>query len=133
MSSTGDDDAWRAIVDNYGERPELPDGDLDEAPHPEPGGSTDEAAAEPVASDVGAEDRFVPPVPPPIPAPGPRRAVAWAGVLGAPLVLLLLVVGARPPSWAAYALVAWFVGGFVYLVLQMPTGPADPGDDGARV
>jgi hypothetical protein len=132
VSSSGDDDAWRAIVDNYGERPELPDRDLDEAPGPAPGEPSG-ATADPTGGGVGAEDRFVPPVPPPVPAPGPGRALAWAGVLGAPLVLLLLVVGARPPSWAAYALVAWFVGGFVYLVVRMPSGPGDPGDDGARV
>ena len=33
----------------------------------------------------------------------------------------------------SYALVAWFVGGFTYLVLQMPRGPRDPEDDGARL
>ena len=33
----------------------------------------------------------------------------------------------------AYALIAWFVGGFTYLVLLMPRGPRDPDDDGARL
>ena len=33
----------------------------------------------------------------------------------------------------AYALVAAFVGGFLYLVWLMPSGPRDPDDDGAVV
>jgi len=37
------------------------------------------------------------------------------------------------PGWLAKGLVAWFVGGFVYLVLHMDRGPRDPWDDGARV
>ncbi len=80
------------------------------------------------------EERFVPPAPPPLPRPDNKRLVAWAGVLGVPLLLLVLVlVSFRPPTLMSYALVAWFVGGFTYLVLRMPRGPRDPEDDGARL
>ena len=46
---------------------------------------------------------------------------------------MFLLVGVPLPSWLAYLLVAGFVGGFVYLVIQMPRGPRDPFDDGARL
>ena len=139
MSTTGDDDAWRAIVDNYGERPALPPDDPDQAPEealaggPPPYRPLDDPDAA-LARTLGAEGRFVPPPPPPVPRPDARRAVAWAGVLGAPVLLLVLVVLAVPlPAWLAAAAGAWFVGGFAYLVAQMPRGPGDPWDDGARV
>ena len=64
----------------------------------------------------------------------PDRLVAWGGVFGSPGILLLAtVVGIGLPAWLGYALVAWFVGGFAYLVAQMPPGPRDPFDDGARL
>lgn len=158
-----DDEAWRAIVDNYGERARL------EEPAPE---ARDRARPEDQAADAGAagpaepeplegtvlpprrsehpaddpsayrdpielqdhDDRFVPPVPPPLPRPRGLRAVAWAGVFGSPAVLLIcLLVGISLPQLLAYVLVAGFVGGFVYLVWQMPRGPRDPFDDGAVV
>ena len=49
------------------------------------------------------------------------------------LLLVLLLVSLRPPTLVSYALIAWFVGGFTYLVLLMPRGPRDPDDDGARL
>jgi hypothetical protein len=124
-----EDEAWRAIVENYGERPTVdpddpPEGiddapayDVPRAPSPEP-----------------EEERFVPPPPPPVPRSTPDRLAAWCGLFGAPLVLLVaLVLGVSLPVWLGYVLVAWFVGGFLYLVVQMPSGPRDPGDDGARL
>lgn len=60
--------------------------------------------------------------------------VAWAGVLGSPLVLLCaLVFGFSLPAWLGYLLVAGFVGGFLYLVVKMPREPREPWDDGAQV
>ena len=80
------------------------------------------------------EDRFVPPVPPPLPRPTRDRAAAWAGLFGSPAVLLVcLVLGIALPRLVSYLLVGAFVGGFCYLVWQMPSGPRDPGDDGAVV
>ncbi len=149
--SERDDETWRAIVDNYGERPAL-DPDLD----PEPNSALDLgeepddgplARSEPRALDVPPElrswteesvdsdwttDRFVPPPPPPIPTPPRDRLVAWLGIFGSPVILLVcLVLGIVIPQLIAYVLVAGFVGGFVYLVAKMPREPRDPGDDGA--
>ena len=137
MSRQSEDDAaWRSIVENYGERAEL---------DPAPSGPEPETANE-TAYDDGREaddlddwddrddDQFVPPPPPPLPHPTPLRLAAWLGVFGAPALLLLDMVLALPlPGWLAKGLVAWFVGGFVYLVLHMDRGPRDPWDDGARV
>jgi hypothetical protein len=135
-----DEDAWQAIVDNYGERVELDDGsltepavspppdvDVDEGPDPGPGvESSDPPEVE--------EERFVPPPPPPLPRLPPDRLLAWSGLFGSPTVLLVcLVAGIHMPPWLGYLLVASFIGGFVYLVMQMPRDPADPWDDGARL
>jgi hypothetical protein len=138
-----DDAAWRAIVDNYGDRPELgPDPAV--GPDTEPAGDlaelddrTEPGAGEPAwfsAPLVDPAERYVPPPPPPLPRPSRDRLAAWCGVFGAPAVLLVcLVAGIGLPSLLAYALVAAFVGGFLYLVWQMPRGPRDPWDDGAQV
>ena len=126
MSAQDEDELWRSIVDNYGERPEL-----DEAPETAPVAAVPSVAPEPVAE---VEDRFVPPPPPPLPRPDNKRLVAWTGVFGVPILLLVcLVVGISLPPLLGYAMVTWFVGGFVYLVLLMPRGPRDPDDDGARL
>lgn len=133
MTRPEDDDrrteeAWRSIVDNYGERPAVGEDapgavELPEVPTAPPSRGAEES-----------QERFVPPPPPPLPRPRPRRALAWAGVLGAPVLLLvLLVLAADLPVGLDYALVAWFVGGFGYLVATMPSGPRDPWDDGSRV
>jgi hypothetical protein len=124
-----EDEQWRSIVDNYGDRPELPGTDLTSEPSPP-------AVAGPVA-DLAPElddDRFVPPDPPPVPIPERPRLAAWLGVLIAPL-LLLVSAAARIhlPGLVGFGLVAWFVAGFGYLVATMPRGPRDPGDDGARL
>ena len=123
MSGHDEDDAWRSIVENYGERPHV---DLPPpAPEPEP-------AWHP--SYDGPDDRFVPPEPEPVPTAPPLRMAAWLGVFVAPSILLVALVLPLPlPTWTAYAMVAWFVGGFGYLVWHMDRGPRDPGDDGARL
>lgn len=132
-----DDDAWRAIVDNYGDRPELDSDEVERPaeperpqPEPEPATSWDEAYPD---SDWST-DRFVPPPPPPLPTPTTDRLLAWLGVFGSPAVLLVcLVFGIDLPRLIAYFLVGAFIGGFLYLVAQMPRGPRDPNDDGAQV
>ena len=148
-----DDEAWQAIVDNYGEVPEISDEAAgpagtpttsgpaalgrDDSPYASPDDSPDDAPEEhgwgPGLPDLD-EDRFVPPVPPPVPRPSRDRGLAWAGVFGSPAVLLIcLVLGIALPHLLSYLLVAAFVGGFCYLVWQMPSGPRDPNDDGAVV
>ncbi|WP_205474685.1 hypothetical protein [Nocardioides sp. SYSU D00038] len=152
MSSTNDDDAWRAIVENYGERAAIDPAD-------DPAGAA--AAEEPApvwsswdSGDAGGsgeivdvpdrdlpdldlpdpEDRFVPPTPPPLPRPPRDRLLAWVGLFGSPLVLLVcLLLGIDLPPIIGYALVGGFVGGFLYLVFRMPREPGDPFDDGARL
>lgn len=142
-----EDAAWRSIVDNYGDRP-----DLD--PEAGPDQTADTPAVEPLqpletfvpieqpvedpewftAPMAEPEERYVPPPPPPLPRPSRDRLLAWIGVFGSPTVLLVcLLARIGLPSLLAYALVAGFVGGFAYLVWQMPRGPRDPWDDGAQV
>ena len=129
MPRSNEDEAWRAIVENYGDRAELdPDEPLAAEPAPDP--STVPAELSPTYD----EDRFVPPPPPPLPHVPRDRLLAWAGLFGAPTVLLTaLVLGIQLPSLIGYLLIAAFIGGFAYLVVQMPRGPHDPYDDGARL
>jgi hypothetical protein len=137
----GDDDrAWRAIVENYGERPQL---DEPQAPEPPPyssapfGGRFGDLRAlgnEDEDEPFVAEEGFEPPEPPPLPRVAPDRLAAWLGIFGSPAVLLAALVFSIPmPAFVAYLLIAGFVGGFVYLVVKMPRGPRDPWDDGAQV
>lgn len=137
MQRDEDDDAWRAIVENYGERPRIDDDPPPAVQRPVPPAYDETAGVEDDdASDLGRADdeRFVPPPPPPLPRPRGLRAAAWAGVLAAPAVLLVFtVLGVDLPDLLVQGLVAWFVGGFVYLVWTMPRGPRDPWDDGAKL
>jgi hypothetical protein len=134
VSGTGDserahDEAWRAIVDNYGDRAEIDEpAPVAPAPEPEP--------EPPVARAAAYDDaeRFVPPPPPPLPRPEPKRAVAWAGLFCAPLlVLIAMVFRVDLPSLIDYLLIGWFVGGFLYLVATMSRTPREPWDDGSRI
>ena len=113
-----DDDAWRAIVDNYGDRPQLEDDAPTELPAPQlsdpeppvelrrPSPSWDDAYP-----DADWEtDRFVPPPPPPLPTTTTDRLAAWGGVFGSPAVLLVcLVLGIGLPELVAYGLVGLLV------------------------
>jgi hypothetical protein len=145
------DAAFADIVAHFGPvAPELPEDVLGAASAPEPppprtapGPATAPAApAEPAWDDTlnsraswEDEGHFVPPVPPPLPTVEPRRRLAWTGLLGAPVVgLMLLVLHVVVPSWVSSMLVCAFVGGFCYLVAtmgQQPTRGDWPGDDGA--
>lgn len=175
MQREGDEEAWRAIVENFGERARLdepmPDHPADRSPDrpsdrpsdrptdrptdrpsdrpPETRGELpSDPQAEPPAGrsdpyewavadepeDEPDPDAFVPPDPPPLPVPEPDRGIAWLGVFGAPALLLVsLLAGIGLPSWLGYVMVAWFVGGFIYLVARMPREPRDPWDDGSRL
>ncbi|WP_157537359.1 hypothetical protein [Nocardioides sp. Root190] len=131
------DAAWRAIVENYGESVLEPDPSLDALPEstpvvkqvrPEPRDEVpDELLPDP-------DDAFVPPTPPPLPRPPIDRLLAWLGVFGAPAVLLFFVItGLGMPQLVGWALVGWFLVGFGYLVMQMPSEPRDPWDNGAQL
>jgi hypothetical protein len=143
--------AWRAIVENYGDRPEM--GDDRDATTPAP---VEEPPAAPIsavfdrsfidAQEVRAaetpdrdgwadEGHFVPPDPPPVPRGTPARRLAWLGLFGAPVAMLAAVVfHLLFPPWLVLLLVAAFIGGFVFLVATMPRDRGDwSGDDGAVV
>jgi hypothetical protein len=149
-----DEDAWRAIVENYGERAELDDDprtDLRGGSVAEPADDADDTAdrdrgneglqrlfrplPQPEAELDELDDEFVPPTPPPLPKLPPDRFLAWVGLFGSPTVLLVsLVLNIHLAPWLGYLLVASFIGGFAYLVVNMPRGEdVDPWDDGARL
>jgi hypothetical protein len=140
---------WRSIVENYGDRISLespaepsteatPEAGLDSGVTPQP--LLQPPAAQRDEPDVldawdDPDDHFVPPDPPPLPRLEPPRLLAWAGVFGVPvLVILVTVLKIMIPSWASLLGLAWFVGGFGYLVATMrrDEGPDDR-DDGAVV
>lgn len=150
MTHPDEDALWRSIVENYGDRANLDD---DRSPPPEPTlpdtaatsvepfepyesgpgteGEESEPAQEPVPED---EARFVPPVPGPLPSTTRPRRLAWLSVIGAPILFLLTAfTGGALGGTIALTLIGVFVGSLVYLVITMPEGPRDPGDDGARV
>jgi hypothetical protein len=146
-----EDAAWRAIVENYGARPELgpsaqPEPPVSPPPAPAPpdrsslfdrtyldAQAADADRAEAAWSDEG---HFVPPEPPPVPGTTPARRLAWTGLFGAPALMLLAVITRVTfPSWLSMGLVVAFVGGFVFLVATMDRSGHDGwgGDDGAVV
>lgn len=74
-------------------------------------------------------DHFVPPDPGPLGLPEPRRLAAWIGLIGGPLVMLLLLIfGVDTPPWVGLLLALCFVGGFVTLVATMRPRNDDPWD-----
>lgn len=136
MQRDSDEEAWRGIVENYGERVELDDEPpAGRSPDPDPGlERLFRPLPVPEETEADLDDEFVPPTPPPLPKLPPDRLIAWSGLIGSPAVLLVcLVLGVHFAPWLGYLLVASFIGGFVYLVVHMPRGPADPWDDGARL
>ena len=133
MSGTNDDDAWRAIIENYGDRPQVEDALPPAGP---PGGEPEPRAPtyDELARDRNEAERFVPPEPPPAPRLDLPRHLPWVGVFGVPtLLLVLLLAGMSLPTWLGYLLVGGFVGSFVYLVSTMQRGGRDPWDDGAQL
>jgi len=153
------DAAWQAIVEHYGERPAL--GPDETGPDEQPSSPRGDAspptysvldrsflesqerarrdaaqASEAAAASWADEGHYVPPEPPPVPQTTPARRLAWIGLFGAPLAMLVAVIAHLVyPTWLSMGLVAAFVGGFVFLVATMPTDRHDgwDGDDGAVV
>ena len=127
MTGQNDDAAWREIVANYGDRP-LVDPEAAPTPHQQAGEEHPELATD----ETWPAERFVPPPPPPLPRLPFDRLLAWSGVFVSPLVLLVATVfQVHLPTIVAWLLIVGFLGGFGYLVAQMPRGPRDPYDDGA--
>ncbi|MFL6154701.1 MAG: hypothetical protein ACJ72D_01320 [Marmoricola sp.] len=123
-----EDADWQALVDSYGERPEFPE------PRTAPAPETPPVELPPELAYADDEDGYVPPPPPPLQRPHGLRALAWFGLFGVPAVVLLcIMVDISLPSVLSLLFLAWFVGGFGYLVATM-NGPKDPDagwDDGA--
>ncbi len=147
-SGSADDDfeaAFRSIVENYGDRPAVPTPEPEASAAAEP---TDDATDPPVVSPglfrlageaeapppAEHQDHFVPPEPPPVPWPEPKRGLAWLALFGSPVIMLAtLLLSIAVPSWVTSMLGFTFIGGFVYLVATMRRGPSDGWDDGARL
>jgi len=138
-----EDELWAAIVENYGERPQIEELAVEVPPSPRDLSRVDdgpddgpENGSDIVDEDVptDTDEHFVPPPPPPLPKPPPARLLAWLGLFGVPtFVLIALVAGISLPSWLGLLLMGWFVGGFVFLVASMKPGPGGGSDDGARI
>lgn len=81
-------------------------------------------------------DHYVPPVPPPLPRLDRLARFSWIGLIGGPLVLLLVVVlNLRVDRVVPFAAGAAFIAGFITLVARMPDRARDEDDwdDGAVV
>lgn len=88
------------------------------------------------AFDSSRSEPFIPPEPPPLPRLSPAQQLAWLGLAGGPLLLLVSALFAVPlPVWLSLAAVVGFVGGFLTLVASMEdrNGPDDASDNGAVV
>ncbi|MCW2736418.1 hypothetical protein [Nocardioides sp.] len=144
MTTPGDEGrtelAWREIVEHYGERPVLHDDEAAETREPAtaPDGIEDVEElddAEDREDEIPAVERFHPPAAPPFPVPRTwQRGVAWSGILVAPaLALVIGLFSFYVHPLVGWGLVIWFVGGFLYLVREMPRAPRDPWDDGSRI
>ena len=150
-----DDAAWEQIVaslrasDTDGEAtwPKAEDvGEADEPaeeppPEPEPAAPRQVVIWRGSEEDVDAEleraipdEHFVPPDPPPLPRADAITWAAWIGVIGGPLLLLLVTVLGVGSSIFVLMAAAGFLGGFAVLLTRMRSqrDPYDP-DDGAVV
>lgn len=135
--------AWRDIVDNYGDRAVVEPGEYVDEPRvvharDEPAELDEPAEAAGVddlwSDDDDEDEGYVPPPPPPLPVVAPARMAAWICVLGAPaVVVVLLIASIQLPTIVGWVLIAAFVGGFGYLVATMSREPRDPWDDGSRI
>lgn len=141
---------WPAAEDVRPDEPPVADVSLDDGPdadleprrgprHRMPDGSEIPGAydidpdAEP-EEPVDPHDRFVPPEPPPITSTDLPSRLAWIGVLGGPLFLLIAALVWRTlPTLVVIGALAAFIGGFVTLVARLPRDRGDGSDDGAVV
>jgi hypothetical protein len=85
--------------------------------------------------DSADQDRYEPPPPPPLPVADSTTRLAWAGVIGGPVLFILaLLLDWDLASWAQLVGVAGLVVGFITLVARMrDDGVDDDPDNGAVV
>jgi hypothetical protein len=120
-------DPARGRTVRRGPRHRLPDGGIAGGGY-ELGGVFD--AAEP----DDPHDRFMPPEPPPISSTDLTSRLAWLGVIGGPLFLLIAALVWRTlPTLVVIGALAAFIGGFITLVARLPRDRGDGSDDGAVV
>ena len=111
--------------------PEAEDLDADATDDDRPRRASHPAAATRVPQD---EDRYLPPPPPPLPVADQTTRLAWAGVVGGPLLFILaLLLDWDLASWAQLVGVAALVVGFVTLVARMRDEPPDHDPDNGAV
>ena len=129
--SRDDEQVWADLVETFHASP-------DEDPRwPAPEGerpNIDDPVSTPTRRPADVEEHFVPPPPPPLPRGDAVSRLAWAGVLGVPVFLVVAVAaGWRLPSWAMTLAVITLFAGFATLVSRLRGhDPHDP-DDGAVV
>jgi hypothetical protein len=124
-----EEQAWREIVDHYGEGPDL-DG-LIELTTPLAQPQTEPEPAESLLLDPDDEPFTPPPLPPPA-VISPERRLAWVGFVASPVLLVLIqFLDYSLPGILTFGLVIAFIASFAYLVATM--APRDPDDDGARL
>jgi len=133
----GTEQEWRSIVENYGDRAEIED-EPPAGETPRVGSVFDGPVFNPSYDEVDrsleAEQGFVAPDPGWQPLPAGPRLAAWIGLLAGPVFLLVAaVLHVSIPGILVAVLVAGFVGGFGFLVWQMPREPREPWDDGSRI
>ena len=154
MAAAEVDAAWARIVAGY-DGPTNPVGpwsaaeDVDGSVTPTSGGSglserlVRRSDSEPsVTWDDGWENaddpdnHYVPPPPPPLPQVDGVTRLAWLGILGGPLFILITsILGLQMESWVVFLALLAFCGGIATLVARMGDHPSqdDGWDDGAVV
>jgi hypothetical protein len=118
-----------------------PSSDADDEPEPEPRRGLSSRlvrrghdSEQQPAPEEDLEGHFVPEPPPPLPAADPITRLAWAALLGGPiLIVLAALLQISLESWVVVLALAGFVGGFATLVARMRDRPRqdDGWDDGA--
>lgn len=156
MTERDEEALWRSIVENYGDRISL-ESPAEAAAEQAPESGAEASSPAPTSAPTSGQppvpppvhrdepdvldawddphEHFVPPEPPPLPRLEPPRLLAWAGVFGVPLLVILVsILKITIPTWGSLLGLAWFVGGFGYLVATMRRDQdPDDWDDGAVV
>lgn len=149
LIETNDDLAWAQIVAGFDQPPpdDVPrwpaNEDLDwptvREPSPQPDRQGLDDGSTRMAKRRSPDDDgegFVPETPPPLPKLPGSKQLAWLGLIGGPMLLLVsaLFTIALPP-WLALIAAGGFIGGFITLVVTMKdrSGGDWGSDDGAVV
>lgn len=136
--SRDDEQVWADLVESFhaspDEDPRWPGSEDVSIENADPALARSADSERPSRPPADPDDHFVPPPPPPLPRGDPVSRLAWAGVLGAPVFLVVAVAfGWRLPSWATTLAVISLVAGFITLVTRLRgQDPHDP-DNGAVV